>query len=256
MSPFFAAVLAGGAVSLIAFIGFGSLLIAKEQLSRIIGTIVAFAAGVLLGGAFLHLLPEAVEEGGPVFEIALGGLLFFFILDSLLWIYHCHAGHTLHDNDQHGSCPPSKPIGTLNLMGDMLHNITDGVIVGSAFLVSIPFGIITTIAVALHEIPQELSDFAILVHSGFKKKSALIWNFVAALTIFVGIIGVFVATEYVDVLTRYTVPFAAGGFIYIAATNLLSEIKEEASVRRRFYQFLLLMLGIFVQVVVKMFVEV
>lgn len=244
MSPLFSAILAGVIVSLISFVGFASLHIAKKKLAIALEAAVAFAAGGLLGGAFFHLLPEAVEQGGPVFELTLVGLLMFFVLDSLLWVYHCHGGHRLHDDDHHGGSCPVKPVGWLNLVGDALHNLTDGIIVGSAFLVSPALGVATTIAVALHEIPQEVGDYGILLHSGFTPKRALFWNFLISLTMLFGIVLVFMLGEYVTNLTRYTVPFAAGGFIYMACTNLLSEIKEEGSIRTRAIQFLLLLAGV------------
>ncbi|OGL74323.1 hypothetical protein A3E39_04645 [Candidatus Uhrbacteria bacterium RIFCSPHIGHO2_12_FULL_60_25] len=244
MTPFVAALIAGTLVGLIAFIGFGSLFIAKTRLARILEGVVAFAAGGLLGAAFFNLLPESVEAGGPTFVMTLVGIVVFFVLDSLLWVYHCHGGHRLHGEIHgHGSCP-IKPVGYLNLMGDALHNLTDGIVVGSAFLVSIPLGVATTVAVAFHEIPQEIGDFGILIYSGFSNRKALLWNFVIALTMLLGIVAVFVAQPYVANLTLYTIPFAAGGFIYMACTNLLSEIKEEESIGTRAVQFAFFLLGL------------
>jgi len=226
----------------------------KKRLSKWLAVIVAFSSGALLGGAFFHLLPESVESGGPTFLIALVGILFFFLLDSFIWLYHCHGGHILH-NDKHEAHCPVKPVGTLNLVGDAIHNITDGVIVASAFLVSIPLGIATTIAVALHEIPQEVSDFGILLHSGYSQKKALRLNFLVALTILVGIIATFVAVDFVEALTLYTVPFAAGGFIYIACSNLLPEIKEEPSFGKRLLQLIVLIFGVALLYFMKLWLE-
>ena len=244
MSPFLSSLAAGLLVSLIPFLAFGSLYLAKKRLASFLKPIVAFAAGGLLGGAFFHLLPEAAEQGGPVFGIVLLGIVAFFTLDSLLWIYHCHAGHQLHEgHEDHGSCPP-KPVGILSLFGDALHNFTDGIVVASAFLVSPALGLSTTLAVAFHEIPQEVGDYGILIYSGFSHKKALFWNVVVGLTMILGIVTVFLVAPYITNLTSYTVPFAAGGFIYMACTNLLSEIKEEPSFRTRFIQFLWLLAGI------------
>ncbi len=245
MTPLFSALLAGLAVSLMAFVGFASLYLAKRRLASILKVVVAFAAGGLIGGAFLHLLPEAVEEGGPVFEMALVGIIVFFALDSLLWIYHCHAGHQLHEHGHdHGSCP-TKPVGVLNLVGDAIHNFTDGIMIGAAFLAGGPaLGIPTTLAVALHEIPQEVGDFGILVYSGFSRMKALAWNVAVALTILLGILAVFIAEPFVGNITQFALPFAAGGFIYMACTNLLSEIKEESSIRTRLIQALFFLAGI------------
>lgn len=245
LSPLAASLLAALVVSLMAFVGYGSLLLARRQLSTILSEIVAFAAGGLLGGAFFHLLPESVELGGPTFELTLLGILVFFALDSLLWIYHCHAGHRLHDEKHEGgSCPPTKPVGYLNLFGDALHNFTDGIVIASAFLVNPSLGLTTTLAVALHEIPQEVGDFGILIHSGFPRRKALWLNFGVALTVMLGVLVTFFIGEQVEGLTRYTIPFAAGGFIYMACTNLLSEIKEESSLKRRLIQTATLLAGI------------
>lgn len=244
MKPLFSALAAGLLISGMAFVGFFSLSLAKKWLTKILAALVAFAAGTLLGGAFFHLLPESIDIGGPTFEAALAGIIVFFVLDSVIWLYHCHGGHLLHAEHGHqGSCPV-KPVGYLNLIGDAVHNITDGIIVGSAFLVSIPLGLVTSVAVALHEIPQELSDYGILLHSGFKKKSAMYLNFGVALTILIGILAVFLAQELFQTATRYTIPFAAGGFIYIACTNLLSEIKEEDRIKKRAIQALFLLAGL------------
>lgn len=244
MSPLIQSLIAGLIVSGVSFIGFASLHIARKRLTVALGAIVAFAAGGLLGGAFFHLLPEAAEMGAPVFTWTLVGLMVFFVLDSLLWVYHCHGGHQLHGEHMHGSCP-EKPIGYLNLFGDALHNLIDGIVVASAFIAGGPaLGIPTTLAVALHEIPQEIGDYGILIYSGFSHMKALAWNVVVALMMLVGIVATFVAAPYVNNLTLYAIPFAAGGFLYMAGTNLLSEIKEEPNIRVRLIQFVLLLLGL------------
>lgn len=245
MTPLFSALLAGFLVAAMAFVGFASLLVAKRSLERFLILIVAFAAGALLGAAFFHLLPEGIELNENALPLALLGIVVFFVLDSAFWIYHCHGGHRLHDEKKHGhpSCPV-KPVGWLNLVGDAVHNLTDGIVIGSAFLVNPALGWTATMAVALHEVPQEIGDFGILIHSGMKRGKALVLNGLVALTVLVGIAGTFIAQEYVEGLTAYTLPFAAGGFIYMACTNLLSEIKEESSVGRRAMQFIFFLLGI------------
>lgn len=244
MSPLVSALAASLVMSLLAFIGFASLLIARKKLAAWLSVFVAFAAGSLLGAAFFHLLPEAVELGGPTFTLVLVGLLTFFAVDSLLWVYHCHAGHTLHDHGQsHGSCHP-KPVGVLNLVGDAIHNFTDGIVLASAFMVSPAVGLAAAFATAMHEIPQEVGDFGILIHSGFKPRRALIWNGLVSLLTAVGVIATFIAAEYVTGLTKYSIPFAAGGFLYMACTNLLSEIKEESQMKKRLAQTFFLLAGI------------
>lgn len=244
MSPLVSSLIAGVVMGAISFVGFLSLSMAKKRLATVLEVVVAFAAGAMLGAAFFHLLPEAVELGGPVFEVALLGLVVFFVLDSLLWVYHCHGGHQLHGDHKHGSCP-EKPIGYLNLAGDALHNLLDGVVVAGAFIAGGPaLGIPTTIAVALHEIPQEIGDYGILIWSGFSQKKALLWNVVVAVMMLVGIVLVFIAEPFVENLELYALPFAAGGFLYMAGTNLLSEIKEEPEMRVRVWQFALFLAGL------------
>ncbi len=242
MTPFLSAVLAGLGVSLIPFVGLWSVSLTQKRLSGFLRFIVAFAAGGLLGAAFFHLLPEAVEGGGPVFESAFIGLFTFFILDSLLWLYHCHGGHQLPDHG-HGSCPV-KPVGVLNLVGDALHNFIDGVLIGTTFLVNPALGWTTAVVVALHEVPQEIGDFGILLHSGFTLKRAFFWNVIVAFAAMLGIIGVFVFQSAFEAAANLLVPFAAGGFIYMACTNLLSEIKEEGSIKHRLGQTAFLILGV------------
>lgn len=244
MSSLIQALLAGLVIVLIALVGFGSLLVAQKKLAAWLSVIVAFAAGSLLGAAFFHLLPESVELGGPTFVLVLVGLLTFFAVDSLLWVYHCHGGHRLHEHgNEHGSCPP-KPVGYLNLVGDAIHNFTDGIVIASAFLVNPALGVTTAFAVAMHEIPQEIGDFGILIHSGFSRRRALFWNTLVALFVLVGIGLTFAVAPFAEGLTRYTIPFAAGGFLYMACTNLLSEIKEENRLRQRLLQTVFLLLGI------------
>ncbi len=251
--PFVLALLSGLAIVLIAFIGFGSLAVARRRLARWLSVIVAFAAGSLLGATFFHLLPESIEEGGPTFPLALAGLLLFFLIDSVLWVYHCHGGRCLHNiahpADAHAHAHATehrrpKPIGPLNLVGDAIHNLTDGVVIASAFLVDPALGFAAAFATAMHEIPQEVGDFGILVHSGFKPSRALVWNGLVALLVLVGIVVTFLAADVVTGLTQYTIPFAAGVFLYMACTNLLAEIKEEASVRVRLMQVVFLFLGV------------
>lgn len=256
MSPLVLALIAGVAVSLVSLVGFLSLLIAQRLVAYLLRGVVAFAAGGLLGAAFFHLLPESAETTSATFPLALGGLILFFVLDSLLWVYHCHAGHRLHgESHEHGSCP-AKPVGILNLVGDAFHNFTDGVVIASAFLVNIPLGIVTSLSVIVHEIPQEMGDFGILLHSGFTKRTALKLNLLVAFTALLGVAGTFVAERYVSSLTTYTIPLAAGGFIYMACTNLLSEIKEEESFKTRAAQFLCFMVGVAVLWISKAFLDV
>jgi zinc and cadmium transporter len=254
MSSLLLALLAGLAVSFVALIGFACVVLFNERaLNTFLLWVIPLAAGSLIGTAFFHLLPESVEAGGPTFIMAAVGLGFFFVLDSGVWLYHCHGPHRHHGHGgehghaaglEHGHACPVKPVGILSLVGDMVHNVTDGVVIASAFLVSPILGLFTTLAAILHEIPQEVGDFGVLLRAGFEKKRALRWNFFAALTILIGIVGVFIAQPYAQNMTAYTVPFAAGSFLYIALTNLLPDLKEEMSARVRIEQGVIFFLSI------------
>ncbi len=245
MTPLVTALLAGLIVSTISLVGIASLALAKKTLERFLLAIVAFAAGGLLGGAFFHLLPESLVLGGPIFPSVLAGIVLFFVLDSVFWIYHCHGGHQVHNDDHHGHGPcPIKPMGWLSLFGDGLHNFLDGIVIGTAFLVNPALGWTTTLAVGLHEIPQEIGDYGILIHSGMSHKRALKWNALTAVTAIFGVALAFFLQTYIEGLVSYVLPFAAGGFIYMACANLLPEIKEESSLKRRALQFVFFLMGL------------
>jgi zinc and cadmium transporter len=205
-------------VSVIAFVGVFTLYLRPKKLEKIIFGLVSFAAGALLGAAFLDLLPEAFERTGkPVFLYTLIGIVIFYMLETFFHWYHRH--HTHHHFKKHHV----KPYTMLNLIGDGVHNFVDGMIIAASYLVSIPLGIVTTVAVILHEIPQELGDFGILVYGGIPRGKALFFNFLSALTAFLGALLVYFlgATE---AIISFLVPFAAGGFTYIATADLLPEL--------------------------------
>jgi zinc and cadmium transporter len=208
-------------VSLIAFIGVLTLYFHPKKLDKMLFSLVSFAAGALLGAAFLDLLPEAAHhDGEKIFVFALIGLIVFYVIETYLHWHHRHYTH--HHFKKHHK----KPFTILNLVGDGIHNFVDGMIIAASYLVSVPLGITTTIAVILHEIPQELGDFGILVYGGFKKRKALFFNFLSALTAVLGamVVYFFGAKEHI---VHFLVPFAAGGFIYIACADLLPEIHKE-----------------------------
>lgn len=236
-------------VSLVSLVGVFTLILNRNLLEKIIMILVAFAAGAMLGGAFIHLMPEAVEEGGPVFPVVIIGIFAFFATEVYLYWYHCHGGH-IHKHRHKGWCPV-RPMGYLNIIGDGVHNFMDGMIIATSFMVSVPLGLITTLAVIFHEIPQEIGDFGVLVYSGFSKSKALLFNFFSALAALLGVIVIYLFAYASEGLTVYLVPFAAGGFIYIAMTDLLAELKEEEDVRKATYQILIFLAGIFLMWLVK-----
>jgi zinc and cadmium transporter len=224
-------------IALIAFIGIFTLALNDKSLNKILMILVSLSAGALMGGAFIHLMPEAIEktQGTDVLMYVLVGFILFFVIEKILHWRHCHKGncdvHTFH---------------YMNLVGDTIHNFIDGLIIAASFVASIELGFTTTVAIAAHEIPQEIGDFGVLIHGGFKKKKAIVLNFIVASTaILGGIIGCFVS-QMIDEATTFLLPFAAGGFIYIAATDLIPEIKKELDFKKYMATLFVFILGIFI----------
>jgi zinc and cadmium transporter len=237
-----AIILATFAIAFIAFIGIFTLAMKDRVLNKILLVLVSLSAGVLMGGAFLHLLPEAVENssGQNIFLFLLIGFVLFFIIEKVLHWRHCHKGqcdvHTFH---------------YMNLFGDSVHNFIDGLIMAASFTVSIPFGLTTSVAIAAHEIPQEIGDFGVLIYGGFEKKRAILLNFIVALTIVLGgIVGYFIAHSITQA-TTFLLPFAAGGFIYIAATDLVPEIKKEVNIQKSMATLIVFIIGILIMWLIK-----
>ncbi len=222
-------------VSLISLIGVVSFIVKEGLLNKSLFFIVAFSAGALLGGAFLHLIPEALENGGSqsVFLSVLLGFLIFFILEKYLYWRHCHNGIC----DVH-------TFTYLNLIGDSVHNFLDGIVIAVSFSFSLKVGIITTLAVIFHEIPQELGDFAVLVYGGFSKKKALFCNFLVALTAFGGAMLGYFLSERVSSFSFILLSVTSGGFIYIASTDLVPELHKENDLKRSSIAIVIFSLGI------------
>lgn len=232
-------------VSAVSLVGVFTLSMNASILSRAMHLLVGLAAGALLGDAFIHLIPEVFENGidPTAFSIAvLAGMVVFFVLEKYLrWHHH-------HHDEVHDACadcePKKKPLGTLVLVGDGMHNFIDGAVIAASFLVSPALGVATTLAVFLHEIPQEISDFALLLHGGFSRARALFWNFVSALTALLGA-GVFFATSSLfENIEPLAIAFTAGGFIYIAAADLIPELHETKHPGRSLMQLIALLVGI------------
>lgn len=192
----------------------------------------------MLGDAFIHLIPEALEEStnGLLTSILIVvGILMFFILEKTLhWHHH---GEDLEENHVH-------PVGKLILVSDFIHNFLDGIIVATSFMVSVPVGIATTIAVVLHEIPQEIGDFAVLLHAGYTKKKALFLNFLSALSAVLGALVFFTVEEILDISLLWLLPIAAGGFIYIAMTDLIPELHKNKEAKHSTIQIISIVVGI------------
>ncbi len=222
-------------ISLISFMGILFLSLKDKLLEKITLVLVALSAGALMGGAFLHLIPESMEglKGLNMFFYILVGFIVFLLVEKVLHWRHCHKGNC----DIH-------TFAYMSLVGDAVHNLIDGLIIAASFVTNIGLGIITSIAVVLHEIPQEIGDFGVLIHGGFKKMKAILLNFVIGLTaILGGLIGYFLS-NYVESATEFLLPFAAGGFIYIAASDLIPEIRKEARLGKSLLYFGVFVLGI------------
>jgi zinc and cadmium transporter len=225
------------AVSLISLIGILSLLLNKD-VKKVTFLLVSFAVGALFGDAFIHLLPESFEKIDNKVEIALlilAGILVFFILEKVLRWRHHHSS----ENETH-----IEPVVTMNLVGDAVHNLIDGMVIGASYMISIPLGLTTTLAIVLHEIPQEMGDFGILIHGGLSVKKALGFNFLSAATAIIGTILSLTIGPHVEGYTVALVPITAGGFIYIAGTDLLPELQHDVKISKSILQFALILLGI------------
>jgi zinc and cadmium transporter len=227
-------------VSALSLVGIFTLSLNKNRLQKILLYLVSFAAGGLFGDALIHLLPESFERLGAKLSTSLyivSGILVFFILEKFVRWRHCHV-----PTDQ----SHLHPVVTMNLLGDGLHNLIDGMIIGATYMVSIPLGISTTLAVVLHEIPQEIGDFGVLVYGGLSTAKALAFNL---LTASVSIAGALISLCVGPLLGDYAVtllPITAGGFLYIAGSDLVPELQQECEVNvsSAVLQFICLILGI------------
>ena len=231
---------------LIALVGAFTLILSKKTLNKITLLLVAFATGSLLGGAIFHFIPEAIEELSLQLTglLILSGIILFYFLEKILHWHHCHKT---------GVCE-RHPYTDLILYGDSIHNFIDGLIIAASFLISIPFGIITSILIMLHEFPQEIGDFAVLIHGGFTNSKALLYNFLSQLTaVLGGILGYYYLSlrDY----SIYLLPFAAGGFLYIAIGDLIPEILKEKDLKKRLINLLALIIGFLILVSAKILTE-
>jgi zinc and cadmium transporter len=209
------------AVSLVSLIGVISLSLNDARLAKILLYLVSFSAGSLFGDAFIHLVPEAIEGnrlGASVSVLIIFGILFSFGVERFLQWRHCH----IPTSTEH---PHS--FAYMNLFGDAVHNLIDGLIIGGSYLVSIPIGVATTLAVIFHEIPQEMGDFCVLVYGGFNKRRALWLNFLTALTAVAGALAAIILGSILEGFIPLLIPFAAGNFIYIAGSDLIPELRKD-----------------------------
>lgn len=234
-------------VSIVSFVGIFTLSFKRVWLDKMLFLLISLSAGALLGDVFIHLLPEVVEENGGlpmmVSLLILAGILGFFILEKFLIWHHHHTIETPEDHRQHHHTH-TRSLGVMNLVGDAFHNLLDGMIIAASFMISPVVGVGTTIAVILHEIPQEIGDFGVLIHSGFSVKKGLFFNFLTGSVSVLGALIVLYIGEQFEMILEYLIPFTIGGFIYIAGSDLIPELKKERVVMNSFYQLLALLTGI------------
>ena len=244
------------AVSAISLVGAVTLYFRVDFLRKILLFLVSFSAGALLGDVFLHLLPEAVENASSVLGVSvliLAGITLFFVLEKFIHWFHRHE-YT------HWFLPPHEdrtkivhPMALTNLIGDGLHNLIDGMVIAGSFMISVPVGVATTLAVMFHEIPQEIGNFGVLIHSGLSRRRALWFNFLSALTAVFGAVAVLLAGTRSETLITFIVAVTIGGFVYIAGSDLIPELHKEQSMRNAAYQVLFFALGISVMALLLLF---
>ncbi len=224
-------------VSLISLTGLLTLSIKAEKLKNLLIYLISFSAGALFGDVFIHLLPEISEGSLNISSsvLVLSGIVIFFVLEKIIHWQHCHMPITKHH---------VHPFAYTNLFGDTLHNFIDGLIIAASYFVNIQVGIATTIAVILHEIPQEIGDFGVLLHAGFSRSKALILNFVTALSAVLGALVTILLNGLVENLQFILIPIAAGGFIYIAGSDLIPELHKETKLEKSLLQLICFIIGI------------
>jgi len=237
--------LLGGVLSVIAAAVF---LILPERLRlQLIPHFVSFAIGAMLGAALLGLLPHAFADAGNadshgVSAAVLAGLLGFFLLEKLVLWRHCHVEHCeMHDPDEHAH---RRAAAILILLGDGIHNFIDGVLIGAAFLTDIHLGVVTSLAVAAHEIPQEVGDFAVLLHGGFDRARALLFNLLSSVTTVLGGLLAYFVLKDMTAYLPYVLAVAASSFIYIAVADLIPGLHKRLEIRATVQQVVLISAGV------------
>lgn len=225
-------------VSLVSLVGVFALSLREDILRKYIFIFISLAVGALLGDAFIHLIPEAFESSVNTVSVSILiiiGVLIFFVLEKFLhWHHH---GEDSEDAEIH-------PVGRLVLFSDGVHNFVDGIIIGVSFVVSVPVGIATTVAVILHEIPQEIGDFGVLIHAGYAKARALWLNFLSALCAVLGVLFTFIVGTNGEILIKWILPMAAGGFIYVAVADLIPELRRTKAVKHSISQIAAIIAGV------------
>lgn len=234
-------------ISLISLVSVFALAFKEERLKKVSLLLVSFAVGGLFGDAFIHLLPESFQRLGFGLETSLLiilGIFVFFSLERFLRWRHCHEA----DCPKHG-----QVVATVNLIGDAAHNLIDGMVIAASFLVSPALGLATTLAVVFHEIPHEIGNFGILVHYGLTPKKALLLNFLSGLVAILGALIVLIIGSRSQGFSLWLLPVTAGGFIYIAGSDLLPGLHEETKLSTSLWQIFFILLGLSLMASLKLF---
>lgn len=238
-------------VSLISFVGLIFISINEKILKNVIFILVSFSVGILFGDVFVHLIPEAFESGissSLISAFILLGIIIFFVLEKFIHWRHSHTDVDEvckdHKCESHKEESQIRSASYMILLSDTAHNFLDGIIIAASYMVSVEVGITTTIAVILHEIPQEIGQFGLLIHYGFSKFKALLFNFYSALSAILGAFTALILGSKIDGFTPFIISIAAGGFIYIAGSDLVPEIHKTSDPKKSLIQFIFILGGI------------
>jgi zinc and cadmium transporter len=239
----FSIILATVVISAGSLIGVLTLAMNQKFLRKILMSLVSLSAGTMLAAALIHLLPESIEALGPhlPMQLALFSFISFFLLERFLHWHHCHDG-------KH---PTTHTVGYMNLVGDGVHNFLDGILIAASFATSGGLGLIATLAIVMHELPQEIGDFGVLLHSGFTRRKAIMSNVLVSLTAVLGGILGYYASHTMEVFASYLIPIAAGGFLYIGAADLVPELKHETSTKKTLLMVATFMIGVITMMLIK-----
>ena len=229
-------------ISLVSLVGAITLSLQTKTLGRVIFLGVSLSMGALFGDAFIHLIPEATAALGSTDTVAilvLAGIVAFFILEKFLDWQHSHETGGM--NTERGAI---RPVGTMVLLSDGIHNLIDGIIIGTSYLVSIEIGMATTLAIALHEIPQEIGNFGVLLHAGFTRARALFLNLISALTAIVGTALALALGNSFEYFVSVMLAITAGTFIYVAGSDLVPELRKTSGSKQSLLQLISILIGV------------
>lgn len=249
MSIYFYTIISVVAVSLISLIGLATLSLSPARVRKLVVLLVGLSAGTLLGDALLHLMPEAVSLSNNSFSVwisLLAGMFAFFVLEKVIHWRHCH-----HETSSHHS----HPVGIMNLIGDTVHNFLDGAIIAGSYMVNPILGLTTTLAVISHEIPHEMGNFGILLYAGYTRKKALMLNFLTALAAILGAATTLIIGPQINSFNHMIVPLTAGGFLYIASSDLIPEMKEHDTDKQNILQFSSFIFGLLLMLAFKLLIK-